>query len=126
MRILIDTHILIWHLNDDPLLSLNRSKIITEHSNSVYVSVASLWEITIKQSLGRLKTKRTIEDISKTVSGSTVSLVPIEINHLTALSALPHHHKDPFDRLIIAQAIAEGWSIMSVDEHFEDYGVTVI
>lgn len=126
MRILIDTHILIWHLEDDSQLSLARSEIISDTDNSIFISVASLWEIAIKSSLGKLSLAKSIEDILAEINQSSSSIRPIEPGHTIQVSKLPFHHRDPFDRMIIAQAMVENIQLMSADNGFFVYGVDLL
>lgn len=126
MRILIDTHILIWHLEDDVRLSQEHSDFIEDAGNAIYVSVASLWEIAIKTSLGKLSLSRSISEIFAEVDSSATSLLAIEPSHTLQVSSLPFHHKDPFDRMIIAQALVEDLSLVSNDVNFAYYGVDLL
>lgn len=126
MRILIDTHILIWHLEDDLRLSAEHSDLIEDSRNAIYVSVASMWEIAIKASLGKLSLSRSISEIFAEVDSSATSLHAIEPIHTIQVSSLPFHHKDPFDRMIIAQALVEDLSLMSNDVNFVAYGVDLL
>ncbi len=126
MRILIDTHILIWHLEDDAHLSLAHSEIIADPDNEVLISIASLWEIAIKLSKGKLVISRSISDVAAHVERSTSLLFAIEPEHLIRVASLPFHHKDPFDRLIIAQSLVENIPILTSDSNFADYGVELL
>lgn len=126
MRILIDTHIFIWHLEDDPSLSLARSELIEDPNNEISISVASLWEIAIKLSKGKLTLSRSIEDGIVHINRSTTSFLAIETDHLVRVASLPFHHKDPFDRLLISQSLVEDIPIISSDPNFADYGVKVL
>lgn len=126
MRVLIDTHVLIWHLEDDSQLSLDRSAIIGDPDNEPLVSIAGLWEIALKQSIGKLKLSRSIEDIIQIVENSTTSILAIEPSHITCVAQLPFHHKDPFDRLIIAQSIIENIPVLTSDLDFTAYGVNIL
>ena len=126
MRFLIDTHVLIWHLEDDAQLSLERSAVIENSDNESLVSIASLWEIAIKQSLGKLKLSHSIEDFIRVFDSSTTSLLPIDPRHVISVAQLSFHHKDPFDRLIIAQALTENIPIITSDSDFAAYGVSII
>ena len=126
MRILIDTHILIWHLEGDAQLSPDRRSLISDPRNSAFVSIVSLWEIAIKTSRGKLSLSRPIDEIFTEINRSTVSILSIEPDHALKVSSLPFHHKDPFDRLIIAQAIVDDISIISTDRSFSDYEVTLL
>jgi PIN domain nuclease of toxin-antitoxin system len=126
MRVLIDTHVLIWHLEDDAQLTLERSALIDDSDNEPLVSIASLWEIAIKQSLGKLRLLLQLDDIVHVVENSSTSLLTVEPNHLIHVATLPFHHKDPFDRLIIAQALAENIPIITSDPHFAKYGIELL
>ncbi len=126
MRFLIDTHVLIWHIEDDEQLTLERSAFIDDPDNEPLVSIASLWEIAIKQSLGKLKLSSSLNNIVGAIEESTTSLLPIDSRHLIRIAELQFHHKDPFDRLIIAQALTEGIPIITSDSDFAAYGVSII
>lgn len=126
MRFLIDTHVLIWHLEDDAQLPLERSAVIDDPENESLVSIASLWEIAIKLSLGKLKLSRSLDDFIRVFDSSTTSLLPIAPDHVISVAHLPFHHKDPFDRIIIAQALTEGIPIITSDSDFAEYGVSTI
>lgn len=126
MRILLDTHILIWHLEGDEQLSLDRRLQITDPANSIFISIASFWEIAIKSSRGRLSLAKPIEDVFAEIARSTASTVSIEPIHTLKVSLLPFHHKDPFDRMIIAQALVEEMQLMSSDGNLVVYGVEML
>jgi len=126
MRVLIDTHILIWHLEDDPHLSLASSEIIADLDNEVLISIASLWEIAIKLSKGKLAISKSINDVVGHIQGSTSLLFAIAPEHLIHVASLPFHHKDPFDRLIIAQSLVENIPILTADSNFSQYGVELL
>lgn len=126
MHILLDTHILLWHLEDDVRLPNDKSQLIEDPSNSILVSVASFWEIAIKSGLGKLKLTITLDDLIKVVRKSTFSILLIEPEHTIRVEKPPYLHKDPFDRMLAAQALTENISVMSVDGFFEDYGVRIV
>ena len=126
MHILLDTHILLWHLEDDVRLPKDKSQLIEDPSNSILVSVASFWEIAIKSGLGKLKLTITLDDLIKVVRKSTFSILLIEPEHTIRIEKLPYLHKDPFDRMLAAQALTENISVMSVDGFFEDSGVRIV
>lgn len=126
MRILIDTHILIWHLEDDAHLSLAHSEIIADPDNKVLISIASLWEIAIKLSKGKLAISRSMNDVVSHIEQSTSLLFAIAPEHLIHVASLPFHHKDPFDRLIIAQSLVENIPIITSDSNFSEYGVELL
>ncbi len=122
MEILLDTHILLWHLTDNPNLSREKSDLIENPSNSIFFSMASLWEIAIKTSIGKLTVTAPIENLVPI----EVQILQINIPHLKIMQSLPFHHKDPFDRLIISQAIAENLVLMTDDEKFKYYNIHLI
>lgn len=126
MRILIDTHILIWHLEDDEQLSSHHGQLIEDPSNTVLISIASFWEIAIKTSRGKLELSKSIEDLISEIERSSIAILPIESKHIIQVSKLPFHHKDPFDRMIIAQVLVENVPIISTDSNFSKYGVTLL
>jgi PIN domain nuclease of toxin-antitoxin system len=123
---LIDTHILIWHLVGDAQLSPARWNLIADPDNKVLISIASLWEIAIKLSRGKLAISMSIEDVISCIERSTSSLAAIEPEHLIIVASLPFHHRDPFDRLIISQALIEGIPILTSDSNFAYYGVELL
>ena len=127
MRLLLDTHTFLWFVDDDPKLS-NRLKDLIEDTNNIsYLSVASLWEMSIKYNLGKLTLDPNYEEfIEREVITSTIQLLNIELSHLRINATLPFHHRDPFDRLIIAQSIVEDIPIITVDSAFNKYSVTLI
>lgn len=120
--ILLDTHILLWHLADNPRLSREKSALIEDPQNRKLFSIASLWEIAIKRGLGKLETDQPLHLLVP----DEILLLPIQILHLQQVEILPLHHRDPFDRLLIAQALSEDFFIMTDDERFLDYGVKLI
>ncbi len=122
MNILLDTHILLWHLMDDPRLNSNKSKIIENTQHQKFLSIASLWEIAIKSSIGKLHIQQSIE----TIVPREVTILDIKLPHLKQVQQLPFHHRDPFDRIIIAQAIYEKFTIMSDDKYFQEYDIELI
>ena len=124
MKILLDTHAFIWFIMDNPKLS-PRAKNIIESSHVVMVSVATPWEMAIKISLGKLKIKATFDQIFPShLLINNMTLLPIHLKHLSQVAALPFHHRDPFDRLMIAQSMVEKLPIVSRDSAFDAYGVT--
>ena len=119
MNILLDTHILLWHLMDDPRLNEEKSQIIENPQHNKFFSIASLWEIAIKSSIGKLHIQQSIE----TIVPREVAILDIKLPHIKQVQQLPFHHRDPFDRIIIAQAIYEKFTIMSDDKSFQDYDI---
>jgi len=127
MKLLLDTHTFLWFVNDNPKLS-NRLKDLIEDTNNVsYLSVASLWEMSIKFNLGKLMLDPNYEEfVEREVTTTSIELLNIELEHLRINATLLFHHRDPFDRLIIAQSMAEDIPIVSVDSAFDKYAVTLI
>lgn len=127
MRALIDTNIFLWFISDSDKLSVNARNYIANLDNELMLSVASLWEIAIKTSIGKLELLKPFEElIPEQLEINTVKVLPIELNHLSNITNLPFHHRDPFDRLIIAQGISEGLSIITSDSAFKNYPVSII
>lgn len=126
MNILLDTHAVIWFITEDPKLPLASKKIIEDPKNTCFVSVATYWEMSIKHSLDRLNLQNPLERIFEIIEESGFELLPITSSHILTVSKLVFHHRDPFDRMIIGQAINEGMKIMSKDAQFENYSSEVI
>lgn len=126
MKVLLDTHALIWFTEGSDKLSLKAKSEIDNKNNSKFISIATLWEIVIKSSKEKLELKRSFVEISHFLSINSIQIINIEIAHLNTLLILPHYHGDPFDRLLIAQAIMEDLTIISTDKHFKNYPVKVI
>jgi PIN domain nuclease of toxin-antitoxin system len=122
-RILLDTHALIWWMNGDQALGEFALECIANENNQVYVSAASVWEMSIKRQLGKLECP---VDLDSVIESLGFSKLPISIFHSEQAGQLPIHHKDPFDRMLIAQAQAEGLQIITKDEHFPFYGISLI
>lgn len=125
MRLLLDTHTLIWFFTDSTNLSESLKSFIESKENESYVSIASLWEIGIKYSLKKLSLKTNLSEFFVTVESSSVRSLPLTSTHILQLSSLPLHHRDPFDRLIIAQAMVENLTIVTKDKLFSSYDVNL-
>ncbi|AUD00456.1 type II toxin-antitoxin system VapC family toxin [Spirosoma pollinicola] len=125
MRLLLDTHTLLWFYSGDEALSNNLRETIKSPANACFISIASLWEITIKVSLGKLELNTSILELFDFLERNQFWVLPIEFNHLVELQRLPNHHRDPFDRLIIAQALAENLAVATRDSFFSQYGLTI-
>jgi PIN domain nuclease of toxin-antitoxin system len=123
MKILIDTHILIWYTEADAALSSTMVSIIENPENSIYISVTSFYEIAIKIKIGKLSVNKNFEDLYKQTTDAKIEILPISQNELTQYLNVPLHpqHKDPFDRLIIATALANNLTLLSADKNFELY-----
>ena len=127
MRLLVDTHSFLWFITGSEELSEGARQRIADLANHVFVSSASLWEIAVKTRLGRLTLARPFAElIPEQLRLNAMEVLPIEVPHLAALITLPWHHRDPFDRLLIAQALAEGLPIVSRDTVFPAYPVQVL
>ena len=127
MKLLLDTHIFIWWANEPEKLSEKAVAACQDNNNTLILSVVCAWEMQIKMQLGKLKINRPIEELIKTQQQANgLQVLPIELAHVFSLSNLPSHHKDPFDRLLIAQAKVEGATLVSVDPVFSSYGVEVL
>lgn len=127
MRLLLDTHAFLWFVTDDPNLSAPARTTIANPSNDVLVSPASFWEIAIKVSLGKYQLSAPFETfVTQGIEGNEFEILPILPRHAAALTSLPFHHKDPFDRLIIAQALVEQIPVISGDAAFHDYAISII
>ena len=123
MKLLLDTHTFLWFIDDNPKLSA-AAKILLESDVDLMISAASLWEIAIKVSIGKLTLTQPYEEfIPDQLTRNSVRLLAISVEHLAVVSTLPFHHRDPFDRLMVAQAITEQLAIVSVDDKFDPYGV---
>ena len=124
MKIILDTQVLIWWANDVSNISDRVQNIIFDVNNELLVSLASIWEIQIKVSLGKLNLPRPLPDIIETqVNENQIKIMQIELPHIYTLDLLPLHHRDPFDRIIIAQAMNEKISIASIDKAFDAYSI---
>ncbi|MGK7893312.1 MAG: type II toxin-antitoxin system VapC family toxin [Xenococcus sp. (in: cyanobacteria)] len=127
MKLLLDTHTFLWFVNDNPRLSDHLKDLIEDENNVSYLSVASLWEMSIKYNLGKLTLTPDYEEfVEEEIVKSRINLLNIELEHFKINATLPFHHRDPFDRLIIAQSMAEELPIITVDSAFAQYPVTVI
>ena len=126
-RLLLDTHAFLWWVNDDPKLAPKAKRAIASIKNECYVSAASCWEMAIKASLGKLRFSKSAEPfISEQLAANGFILLPIELRHAASVEHMPFHHRDPFDRLIIAQAITEKLAIVTADTIFAKYGVSIL
>lgn len=123
MNLLLDAHALLWWLADAPELSAEARDAIADGSNEVTVSAATAWELSIKRAAGKLHAP---EDLAGAIASSTFRELPITIEHALAAGALPRHHADPFDRMLVAQAQAEGLTVVTRDTDFDAYDVPVL
>lgn len=124
MRLLLDTHTFLWFIGGSPNLGATARMLIEDASNQSFLSVASLWEMAIKVSIGKLSLGQPFEILfPRQLMLNGIDLMGIEIRHVAVVSELPFHHRDPFDRLLIAQAMVERMPIVSADLAFDAYPV---
>jgi PIN domain nuclease of toxin-antitoxin system len=127
MKLLLDTHTLIWFLNGDSKnLSKTAREAIEDISNENYVSWASIWEISIKNSLGKLPLNRPFSEFMKQLDNNGLQILDNKFNHYELVNKLPFHHNDPFDRFIIAQSFSENMTIVGLDAEFSRYDVPLL
>jgi len=125
VRLLLDTHTLLWFATDNPRLSANAYELIGDATNEALVSIASLWEMAIKINTGKLIVGQPLDRfIAQHLIANRFELLPISIAHILQIAELPLHHRDPFDRLLVAQARAERLPIISADTLFDAYPIT--
>jgi PIN domain nuclease of toxin-antitoxin system len=124
---LLDTHTFMWWDSNASALSPVVFNVISDEKNQVFVSLVSIWEITIKSQIGKLNLRDDVANIFKQQEEkNNFKLLKIDLPHILKLGELPLHHRDPFDRMLIAQAMVEGFTLLSKDEHFRAYPVTVL
>lgn len=123
MTLLLDTHVFLWWLDDPALLSEAARRAIGDGKNTVYISAAVVWEIAIKRSLGKLDAP---DDLEAAIAANRFRTLPITVAHALVVPSLPDHHRDPFDRILVAQARHEGFQLVSRDPHMPGYGVPLI
>jgi PIN domain nuclease of toxin-antitoxin system len=123
MKLLLDTHILIWWLSQDRRLSQSETDIITNPDNLIFVSAATAWEIAVKRMIGKLEAP---DDLPAALAANNFLELPITIEHSQKLYQLPLHHNDPFDRIMVAQAISEDLTFMTRDAKIALYEIRTI
>ena len=123
MNLLLDTHVLLWWLDDEPTLSKKARDAITTGENMVFISAVVIWEIRIKQALGKLKIPK---NFRKVLEQQPFEFLPITVEHAHEIALLPLHHRDPFDRMLVAQAKIENLSLVTRDAHLKGYDVPII
>ena len=122
MKLLLDTHALLWFIGNDPQLSVTARESIENPAQEKFVSAASLWEIAVKLSLGKLKLPRAFGEVfPQQLEINGFESLPISCAHLNQLVLLPFHHRDPFDRLLVAQALADDMTLITRDPEFVKY-----
>ena len=126
MKILLDTHTFIWCDSDPSNLSATAVSLLKNPGNTVLVSVVSIWEMIIKQQIGKLSLKVPLRTILSQQQANGIQVLPMNLDHVLSLENLPVIHKDPFDRLLITQANVEGAALLSADAIFSQYAVNVV
>jgi len=122
MKLLLDTHIFIWWADQPEKLSTAALSALEDEANELLLSVASVWELQIKIQLGKLKLSLPLKELIKSQQETNeLTLLPVALTHVLALDALPLHHKDPFDRLLIAQSTEEDLTLVTADSQFSAY-----
>lgn len=127
MRLLLDTHAFLWWVTDDDRLSERAGELIADGANDVFFSAASAWEIAIKAGLGRIRLYEDAWSLTpQQLERNAFQALPIHVAHAVAVITLPDVHGDPFDRMLVAQALTEGLTIVSADENLAHYPVPVV
>lgn len=127
MRVLLDTHAFLWWIGDDPRLSERAREVLSDGDNDLVFSAASGWEIAIKARLGRLHVPGDLNTyLFRQLTENYTSVLPVHLSHALRVHALPEHHRDPFDRLLVAQAIVEEIPLLSADPRIARYPVEVV
>jgi len=123
VKLLLDTHAALWWLADDARLGRDAERELSDETNRVLLSAAVIWEVAIKRSLGKLQAPA---DLAQTLLGAGAQPLPVTLDHAAGVEALPWHHRDPFDRVLVSQAVAEGAAIVSHDDRLRAYGVPLV
>ena len=126
MKLLLDTHTFIWWATEPERLSQRALSLLEDDDETPIISVVNLWEIQIKSAVGKLDLEKPLSEIVSTFQDNGIEVLPIRTAHVMALSRLPNHHQDPFDRILMAQAITEDMAILSKDAAFKRYPVQTI
>ncbi|MEX0966542.1 MAG: type II toxin-antitoxin system VapC family toxin [Bacteroidia bacterium] len=122
MNLLLDTHTVIWFFENDRQLSSTARELLEEPSNEAFISIASFWEMAIKVNLRKLTLQKPLEETIKHILQKDFQLLPIKVEHTILVSRLPLHHRDPFDRILVAQSLSENLKFISKDSIFPEYG----
>ena len=127
MKLLLDTHIFIWWANEPEKLSPKALGALHEGGNDLILSVVSAWEIQIKIQLGKLRLSKSLAELVKSQRETNeLEILPLELGHVLTLDTLPFHHKDPFDRLLIAQCVSERLTLVTADDSLSAYSVKIL
>jgi PIN domain nuclease of toxin-antitoxin system len=127
MRLLIDSHAIVWWMTDDPRLSPVARQMLGSSQHQRFLSLASLWELSLKVATGRLQgIGSTIGNLHQAAAKQAIQMLPITYEHIVRVESLPLHHADPFDRLLVAQALEEGLTILTADRALSRYPIPVL
>ncbi len=126
MRILLDTHLILWALTGSPSLPEKAAKMILDEANHIYFSPVSVWEVSIKHSLSSAKMPVSGRDLLGYIQAAGYVELRVTSGHAVAVETLPHHHKDPFDRMLVAQSIVEPMYLLTHDSQLSKYGASVM
>jgi len=126
MQLLLDTHVFLWAITDDPRLGPSSRELITTTASRVLLSHVSIWEIAIKHALAMADMPLSAAQAIQWAEQCGFALLQLELNHLLTLEVLPLHHRDPFDRLLVAQSISETLTLLSADAAFTAYGCPLV
>jgi PIN domain nuclease of toxin-antitoxin system len=127
MRLLIDSHAIIWWMTDDPRLSPMARKALGSSQHERFLSLASLWELSLKVAAGRLQgIGSTMDNLRQASAKQAIEILPITYEHILRVESLPLHHADPFDRLLVAQALEEGLTILTADRTLSRHPVSIL
>ena len=126
MRYLLDTHVVLWIAKNAQMLSERARDVLIDINNEHYISVASVWEVAIKQGTTKLELTGGVQEFYKIINKNGLILLPIKKEHLLQVPNLPNHHKDPFDRMIIATAMSESMTLITVDENIHKYKLPLL
>lgn len=124
MKYLIDTHTLLWIVTNDPKLSAKAKDLYLDSENEIFISLASIWELSIKSSIGKISLEQPLDEfVDEHVKGNDIRILKIELPHVLRIENLPFYHRDPFDRLIISQSIEDNIPIIGSDKTFDSYPI---
>ncbi len=127
MRLLLDTHVFLWWIGDDSRLSLSAREAISVAENEVFLSVVSAWEISVKTRLGKLALPSDVDKfLPDQIQRNAMTILPIGLAHALRVARLPLHHRDPFDRMLVAQAQSEKLTLVTADEAIRPYDVSLL
>lgn len=126
MNILLDTNAIIWFAENDPLLSAKAKEYIESDTTMKYISIASIWEMAIKISIGKLQLNISLEELTTQFQDNGILIIPISLNSVTKLTTLPTIHKDPFDRILVCECLGNNYILVSSDVVFDNYSINRI